>query len=151
MNTIGASPPRKRGRPAASKNAQPKTQQITANVEQYLQGQSYSINFIQTKFGAMKIDFMNNPFEFHFNKNGIQYWRCLNHQKTNCQAVLISKGKNCYIKNNVHNHEINESIEVEYVKPPINEKNRTVQSNNAIVRLKEQMKKKLECALQKIN
>lgn len=110
-----------------------------------MNGQAYPLKLVQTKFGGMKIDFMNNRFEFYFNKNGIQYWRCINHSSTNCKAVLLSQANKCYVKDNNHNHE--STLEKNDDNGKALESSLSPLSVLPIDKIREQMKKKLQHAL----
>lgn len=69
-------------------------------------GKSWPTKYVTTKFGGMKIHFFNNYYEFHFNKKGVQYYRCLNHG-ADCTGRIIVKNNMVYVVDFSHNHESN--------------------------------------------
>lgn len=94
---------RRRGRPPSLVKKGPKP--LLSDVERLLTGKPYSLELVTTKLGGMKAAFQQHIFEFHFNRNGIKFWRC-GHHKTGCQARIVSKERSMWPYNIKHNHEI---------------------------------------------
>lgn len=95
----------------------------------------------------MKAAFQNHFFEFHFNRNGNKFWRCLSHS-TGCQAKVMSKGNLLYIVNVEHNHEpeairlINTSEMVGYEEPT--RKARAPNTTVTVIPVAEELKRSLK-------
>lgn len=69
-----------------------------------MKGPSYPLELVTTKVGGMKAAFQDYCFEFHFNRNGNKFWRCLSHAN-GCTAKIMSKGSSVYAVDVKHNHE----------------------------------------------
>lgn len=69
-----------------------------------MKGQTYPLELVTTKVGGMKAAFQDYCFEFHFNRSGNKFWRCLSHGN-GCLAKIMSKGSFVYAINMKHNHE----------------------------------------------
>lgn len=69
-----------------------------------MNGPSYPLELVTTKIGGMKAAFQDYCFEFHFNRNGHKFWRCLSHS-SGCPAKIMSKGSLMYAIDLNHNHE----------------------------------------------
>lgn len=96
----GDKPKRGRGRPRIKPV---RTNLIPSNLVDILNGPKYQLKYVQTKFSSMRAQFKMNQYEFHFNKVGIMYWRCINHT-TGCSARILSKNN---VVNEItigHNH-----------------------------------------------
>lgn len=91
---------RKRGRPRTHKETKP----MSFGVEKLLDGPSYPLELMTTKFGGMKLALLGYCFEFHFNRKGNKFWKCLNHGK-GCEARVVSKDLLVYPLDLNHNHE----------------------------------------------
>lgn len=89
-----------RGRPRTAQKKETKTYDIDA----ILNGKPHQLELVTTKIGGMKATFQNHFFEFHFNRNGNKFWRCVSHSN-GCHAKIMSKGNLLYIVNVEHNHE----------------------------------------------
>lgn len=74
-----------------------------------MKGPSYPLELVTTKVGGMKAAFKNYRFEFHFNRSGNKFWRCLSHAN-GCTAKIMSKGSIVFEINAEHNHEIDPII-----------------------------------------
>lgn len=94
---------RGRGRPPSQIKKLPKP--LLSDVEEILNGESYPLELVTTKLGGMKAAFQNYIFEFHFNRNGVKFWKC-SHHKNGCTAKIISKDNSMWPYNMEHNHEI---------------------------------------------
>lgn len=93
--------PKRRGRPRSSL---PKKDVKPYSIEAILKGPSTPLNLVTTKIGGMKAAFQDYCFEFHFNRNGNKFWRCLSHVN-GCTAKIMSKGSSVYAVDLNHNHE----------------------------------------------
>lgn len=89
----------RRGRPRAVKK-----ETKAYSIEEILSGQSYPLELVTTKIGGMKAAFQNHCFEFHFNRHGNKFWRCLLHTN-GCTAKIMSKNNLVYSVNSEHNHQ----------------------------------------------
>lgn len=69
-----------------------------------MKGTSYPLELVTTKVGGMKAAFKDYCYEFHFNRSGNKFWRCLSHAN-GCMAKIMSKGSLMYAVNENHNHE----------------------------------------------
>lgn len=69
-----------------------------------MKGPSYPLELVTTKVGGMKAAFKDYRFEFHFNRSGNKFWRCLSHA-SGCNAKIMSKGSLVFEINAEHNHE----------------------------------------------
>lgn len=74
-----------------------------SNVDEILASQSYPLELLTTKLGAMKSTYQGNIFEFHFNRNGVKFWRC-NHFRDGCKAKIISHAYEMWPLTTTHNH-----------------------------------------------
>lgn len=92
---------KRRGRPRVS-TVKKDSQRV--DMDKILRGPSYPLELVTTKVGGMKAAFQNNCYEFHFNRNGNKFWRCLSHT-SGCQSKIVSKGNTMYPVNVEHNHE----------------------------------------------
>lgn len=92
--------PKRRGRPRSSL---PKKEPMSYNIDEILKGQSYPLELVTTKVGGMKAAFQDYCFEFHFNRTGNKFWRCLSHPN-GCRAKIMSKGSLVYAIDLKHNH-----------------------------------------------
>lgn len=92
---------KRRGRPRSNL---PKKDTKSYNIEDILKGTSYPLELVTTKVGGMKAAFRDYCFEFHFNRNGNKFWRCLSHAN-GCPAKIMSKGSLLYVIELNHNHE----------------------------------------------
>lgn len=100
-------PKRGRGRPRIKPV---RTNLIPPNLNEILSGPQYQLQYVQTKFSSMRAQFKMNQYEFHFNKLGVMYWRCINHT-TGCLARILSKSN---VVNEItagHNHPNNSIID----------------------------------------
>lgn len=77
---------------------------LSIEINDLLKGPSYPLELVTTKIGGMKAAFEENVFEFHFNRNGIKFWKCILHGK-GCLARIVSKENTVYPLNRKHNHE----------------------------------------------
>lgn len=77
---------------------------MSFGVEKLLDGPSYPLELMTTKFGGMKLALLGYCFEFHFNRKGFKFWKCLNHGK-GCEARAVSKDVLVYPLNLNHNHD----------------------------------------------
>lgn len=91
---------KRRGRPRSN---QPKKETKSYSIEDILKGPSYPLELVTTKVGGMKAAFQDYCFEFHFNRNGNKFWRCLSHAG-GCPAKIMSKGSLVYGIDLNHNH-----------------------------------------------
>lgn len=107
--TILESAPKRRGRPRSN---QIKKDVKSYNVEEILRGTSYPLELVTTKVGGMKAAFQDYCFEFHFNRNGNKFWRCLSHTN-GCLAKIMSKGSFVYAINAMHNHDVDPVVFVD--------------------------------------
>lgn len=89
-----------RGRPRTTHKKDNKAYDI----DEILNGETHQLELVTTKIGGMKAAFQNHFFEFHFNRNGKKFWRCVSHSN-GCQAKIMSMGNVLYIVNVEHNHE----------------------------------------------
>lgn len=96
---------RPRGRPRAVVKKNPER---STNMEEVFSGPSYPLELVTTKVGGMKAAFQNHCFEFHFNRDGNKFWRCISH-KSGCPSKIVSKGSIVYPICINHNHS-NESF-----------------------------------------
>lgn len=55
----------------------------------------------------MQAAFQNNCYEFHYNRNGYKFWKCVHH-RTGCQAKIVSKDGAMYPLDLIHNHEVDD-------------------------------------------
>lgn len=78
---------------------------LLSDVDKILAGQSYPLELVTTKLGGMKAAFQQNIYEFHFNRNGVKFWRC-GHHKQGCPAKIVSKETLVWPYSLNHNHEI---------------------------------------------
>lgn len=92
---------KRRGRPRSNL---PKKDTKSYSIEEILKGPSYPLELVTTKVGGMKAAFKDYCFEFHFNRNGHKFWRCLLHS-SGCPAKIMSKGSLMYGIDLNHNHE----------------------------------------------
>lgn len=92
---------KRRGRPRSNF---PKKDTKSYSVEEILKGPSYPLELVTTKVGGMKAAFQDYCFEFHFNRNGNKFWRCLQHAN-GCTAKIMSKGSSVYAIDLKHNHD----------------------------------------------
>ncbi|XP_031625127.1 modifier of mdg4-like isoform X2 [Contarinia nasturtii] len=99
-NEAQGSAPKRRGRPP--KNASKKDAK-TYSIEEIMKGKSYPLELVTTKVGGMKAAFQDYCFDFHFNRSGNKFWRCLSHVN-GCPAKIMSKGSLVYAINLEHTH-----------------------------------------------
>lgn len=92
---------KRRGRPRSNF---PKKDAKSYSVDEILKGPSYPLELVTTKVGGMKSAFQDYCFEFHFNRNGNKFWRCLQHSN-GCTAKIMSKGSSVYAIDSKHNHD----------------------------------------------
>lgn len=92
---------KRRGRPRSNL---PKKDAKAYSIEDILKGPSYPLELVTTKVGGMKAAFQDYCFEFHFNRNGNKFWRCLSHA-SGCSAKIMSKGSLVYGIDLNHNHD----------------------------------------------
>lgn len=92
---------RPRGRPRSNKEARPP---ISSGIEDVQKGPSYPLELLTTKFGGMKLALLGYCFEFHFNRKGFKFWKCLNHMN-GCVARAVSKNNLVYPLDLNHNHD----------------------------------------------
>lgn len=92
---------RRRGRPRSNVT---KKESKVQSIEEILKGPSYPLELVTTKVGGMKAAFQDYCFEFHFNRNGNKFWRCLSHAN-GCLAKIMSKGSLVYAIQLKHNHQ----------------------------------------------
>lgn len=90
-----------RGRPRSNKK-----ESKAYDIEEILNGEPFQLELVTTKVGGMKAAFRNHFYEFHFNRNGNKFWRCLSHT-SGCQAKIMSRGNTLFIINIEHNHQPN--------------------------------------------
>lgn len=101
MQFILESTKKRRGRPRSNL---PKKDTKSYSIEDILKGPSYPLELVTTKVGGMKAAFQDYCFEFHFNRNGNKFWRCLSHAN-GCPAKIMSKGSLVYGIDLNHNHQ----------------------------------------------
>lgn len=77
---------------------------LLSDVVKVLAGIPQPLELVTTKLGGMKAAFQQNIFEFHFNRNGVKFWRC-GHHKTGCQAKIVSKERLVWPYVVEHNHD----------------------------------------------
>lgn len=94
-------PPKRRGRPRIKKTIR---LSLSSQVEEILKGPSYPLELVTTKVGGMQAAFEHNCYEYHFNRNGYKFWKCVHH-KTGCQSKIVSKDGLVYPFEREHNHE----------------------------------------------
>lgn len=127
------------------------------DIEQCMKNEPYSLQYVPTKYGGLRINVCNNNYEFHYNRNGIKYWRCLNHSTTKCKSVAISKDCSVFLIESRHNHTNNAQVIHEAEDNDDNDKDEDVanleehqhqeEGKKLILSIKEQMKLKLQKAL----
>lgn len=93
--------PKRRGRPRSNPS---KKDGKAYSIDEILKGPSHPLELVTTKVGGMKAAFQDYCFEFHFNRNGNKFWRCLSHTN-GCTAKIMSKGSLVYAINLKHNHQ----------------------------------------------
>lgn len=69
-----------------------------------MKGPSFPLELVTTKVGGMKAAFQDYCFEFHFNRHGNKFWRCVSHTN-GCSAKIMSKASLVYAINSEHNHQ----------------------------------------------
>lgn len=94
----------RRGRPRTGKKKPPKPY----NSDEILLGPCYPLELVTTKVGGMKAAYDNYCYEFHFNRLGNKFWRCIAHP-SGCGAKIMSRDNLMYVINAQHNHD-NDSI-----------------------------------------
>lgn len=77
---------------------------LSSDVEKIVDGPSYPLELLTTKFGSMKLALLGHCFEFHFNRKGFKFWKCLNHTK-GCEARAVSRNNLVYPLDLNHNHD----------------------------------------------
>lgn len=77
---------------------------LSSDVEKIVDGPSYPLELLTTKFGSMKLALLGHCYEFHFNRKGFKFWKCLNHTK-GCEARAVSRDNSVYPIDLSHNHD----------------------------------------------
>lgn len=77
---------------------------LSSDVEKIVDGPSYPLELLTTKFGSMKLALLGHCYEFHFNRKGYKFWKCLNHTK-GCEARAVSRDNSVYPMDSNHNHD----------------------------------------------
>lgn len=123
---------KRRGRPRLSVG--PKMRMAAVDIDAVMKGPSYPLELVTTKVGGMKAAFQKHIFEFHFNRNGVKFWKCTNHT-IGCPARIISKENLVYPCVLEHNHQEEEVLfistsEIVEEKPAVVQKEESSMSIN---------------------
>lgn len=102
FHILGSVAKRSRGRPRLNPS---KKDMKNCSIEEILKQPSHPLELVTTKVGGMKAAFRDFCYEFHYNRSGNKFWRCLSHTN-GCAAKIMSKGSLMYPINVEHNHEI---------------------------------------------
>lgn len=77
---------------------------LAADLPWILEGPSVPIKLIPTRIGGMKVEYKDHHFGHHFSRKGVAFYRCVNFERTKCQAAIVSKDKKIYAYEARHNH-----------------------------------------------